>query len=124
GAHGAIERDPRHHLRMDEVLRLAADLPDALVRLAPDPFEVVEEHLLQLPRVPLELEPVRTRLVERVDHLSEHVDLKLLARGVADAHRSRILVAAEPWQLELREPPPAAHAVHALDICRLARARP
>ena len=31
--HGAVERDPRHHLRMREVLRRAAHLPDSLVGL-------------------------------------------------------------------------------------------
>src|SRR6266545_2670658 len=34
-AHGAVERDPGHHLRVDEVALLAADLPDAVVGLAP-----------------------------------------------------------------------------------------
>ena len=92
-AHGAVERDPRHDLRVDEVPPLAADLPDALVRLAPDLREVVEEDLLQVPRVLQELEPMRARLVQRVDHLPEHVDLQLLARGVADADGGGAFVA-------------------------------
>ena len=44
--HGAVERDPRHHLRVREVTARAAHLPDPLVGLAPAVLEPLE----QLPR--------------------------------------------------------------------------
>jgi hypothetical protein len=35
GLHGAIERDPRHDLRMGEMTARTTDLPDAFIRLTP-----------------------------------------------------------------------------------------
>ena len=59
-------------------------------------------------------QPVDARLVQRVDHLAVHVELELLVRGVADAHRRRALVAGQPVELALGEPPLARDAVHDL----------
>src|SRR4029079_94560 len=78
--HGAVERDPGHHLGVDEMAALPADLPDSVVRLAPRLREVVEHAELQLPRIRIEGETVLSRLVEAVDHLAVDVELKLLAR--------------------------------------------
>jgi hypothetical protein len=43
GARRAVERDPRHHLGMHEVLSLATHFPNAFVRLPPDLSEVIED---------------------------------------------------------------------------------
>ena len=51
-------------------------------------------------------------LVHRVQHLAVHVELELLRRRVADAHRLGPLVAGQPVQLHLRQPPLAGQAVH------------
>ena len=50
-AHRAVERHPRHHLRVHEVAAIAAHLPDALVGLAPARLEELEDGALQRPRV-------------------------------------------------------------------------
>ena len=63
---------------------------------------------------------VHARLVERVHHLAVDVELQLLRRGVADAHRARALEAREPVELALVEPPLASEAVHDLQIGRVA----
>src|SRR5581483_11808016 len=84
---GAVEGDPGHDLRVDEVSALAADLPDPLVGHAPRLLEVLEERELDPPRVRVELEPVHARLIEAVEHLAVDVELELFARRVADAHR-------------------------------------
>ena len=47
-AAGAVERHPGHHLGMDEMLRRAADFPDAFIRLAPDLFQMRQEGLADL----------------------------------------------------------------------------
>src|SRR5262245_56710448 len=116
-----VERDPGHRLGVDEVAAAAADLPDPVVRLAPRLGEMVEQPQLQLPRVRIEGKPVLARLVEAVEYLAVDVELELVARGVADAHRLRALVTVEPRQLELAEAPLAGDAVHDLDVGRVTR---
>ena len=75
------------------MLRLAADLPDPLVRSRPGAFEVAKQGSLERPRVLLLGEAVGPCLVERVHDFAVDVHLELLARGVADAHGRRALVA-------------------------------
>ena len=48
-AHDAVEGDPGHHLRMGEMFQAAAHFPDAIVRLAPDGFEMVDHRLAERP---------------------------------------------------------------------------
>ena len=83
----AIERHPGHHLRIDEMPGLAADLPDSLIGLAPlvqhptrDPAEEVPEDVVDLAAVP----PVE---IGRIEQLAKDVELELLRGAVADAHR-------------------------------------
>ena len=47
----------------------------------------MEERDLHSPIGVARLEPGALRLVHRVDHLAENIDLELLSRGVALAHR-------------------------------------
>src|SRR4051812_15228173 len=59
----AIECDPRHDLRMREVLRRAANLPDAAIRLVPDLLQVLEQLTLQRPGSCRLLDAAQTCLV-------------------------------------------------------------
>ena len=77
------------------MLRLAADLPDAAVALAP-----VGDRLLDLaredgPRALGQLVAVLRVDVDRVQQRAPDVVLVLVVGGVADAHRLRVLVALE-----------------------------
>ena len=119
--HGAVERDPRHRLGVDEVAAPAADLPDAVVRLPPRLFEMVEQAELDRPPLRVGGKAVPARLVEAVEHLPVHVELELLARRVPHPHRLRALVAVEPRELELAEAPLAGDPVHDLDVRRVPR---
>ncbi len=111
-----VHRHPAHELRAGEVLRLAAHLPDAPVRLVP-----VLRGLLDLP---LEDGPQRLgELVARlgvqphgVEHRAPHVVLPLVVRGVADPDGLRALVAGQVRQLELLQGLLATHAVHDLEL--------
>jgi hypothetical protein len=78
-----------------------AHLPDAVVGLVPNAGEMIQEHSLDPPgfAVGFELEPPHD--VHRVHEFSVHVELQLLERGVADPHGAAVLVAGQPWQLEL-----------------------
>ena len=117
---GAVERHPRHHLRVGEVAPRPAYLPDPLVRLAPAPLEVREQHALQRPGLVVGRDVAPPGLVEGVHHLAVDVELELVAGAVADPDRLRPLVAGQPGQLELGQPPLAGRAVHDLEVVRVA----
>ena len=57
-------------------------------------------------------------LVKCVGDLAVDVELELPGGGVADPHRLRALVAREPVELELGQPPLAGQAVHDLEVAR------
>ena len=91
-------------------------LPDAFVRLRPHGFEMLHEGVDHAPVVRVRREPGPRARVGRVEHLAPDVQLKLSMSGVADAHRRGSLVAGEPRQLELGQPPLASEAVHDLEL--------
>ena len=64
------------------------------------------------------------RLVEGRHDLAVDVELELPGRGVADPHRARSLVARQPVDLPLVEPPLAPGPVHDLHLGRVAGRRP
>src|SRR6185503_6823550 len=66
----AIERDPRHHLRMGEVARAAPHFPDPLVGLPPDGFEMQEEAAFQSPGRIAGGESGAARDIKGVEHLA------------------------------------------------------
>ena len=100
--------------------RAPAHLPDAFVRLRPDALEVREERVLQRPAGFARGEAVAARLMERIHHLAEHVELQLAVGGIADAHRLGAFVARQPGHLPFGQPPLAADPVHDLDLLRTA----
>src|SRR5207248_7165856 len=120
GLDTAVERDPRHHLRVREVALAPAHLPDPLIRLLPRVLEVSQYPALKRPRLLGHLQVVHTPLMERVEHLAVDVELELSAGRVADAHRLRFLVAREPVEREFRQTPLAGDAVHDLQRGRIA----
>ncbi len=63
-------------------------------------------------------------LIHDVGDLAVDVELQLFGRRVADAHRPRIGVAAQPRRLELRHAALAAQTVQNLDLARVAGDRP
>src|SRR5262249_38534326 len=65
-------------------------------------------------------QPAPSRLVQGVDDLAVDVELELLRRPVADAHGPRALVALEPGYRPLAEAAVAHHAVHDLQVGRIA----
>ena len=71
----AVEGHPRHDLRIGEVLALIAHFPDAFVRLDPDALEMGEKCLLQAPAGLARGDARASRLMERIHHLAEHVEL-------------------------------------------------
>src|SRR5262245_36884408 len=101
--HRAIDGDPRHDFRVCEMLRAAASFPNSLVRLPPNLLQLVRERDLEAPRGPTRWNSADVRLVKRVHHLAEDVQLELLVRRVTDAHRTRTFITRKPRELPLPE---------------------
>jgi hypothetical protein len=105
-AHGAVEREPRHHLRVREMPPRTADLPDPLVRSVPVVNHEIDERPLELPGRLLGRDSRRLRQVQSGHDLTVDVELELLRCGVADPDRARAGVPREPGQLGLGDPTP------------------
>ena len=78
---------------MGELPGSSSNLPDALVRLSPDCGEVLEHRALKRPVLISRVEATATRLMQRIHHFPEDIELQLTVRGIADPHRARALVA-------------------------------
>src|SRR5829696_8377610 len=83
---GPVERHPGHHLGVGEVPPGPADLPDALVRLAPLRLQELEQGLLEVPGRLVALQADVSAKVQGVHHLAVDVELKLVHGRVADPH--------------------------------------
>src|SRR6185312_740952 len=113
-ADGAIEGYPRHHFREHEVPSAAANLPNALVRLRPDLFEVRDQRFLQSPACLQLGQAFSPRLVQRIENLAVDIQLKLLRGGIPDPYRLRSFIALQLSQLKFGQPPFSGDAVHDL----------
>ncbi len=120
-ANGTIDRGPCHGFGIGELLRAAADFPDAFVRLAPDRDHVIDHHPPHGPVRARRHEPQFDLPAKRQFDLPEHVQLVLLHRRVADPHRSRGLVPGEPGDFAFRDQTFAAQTVEGLQLPRRAR---
>ena len=116
-----IEGDPRHDLGMREVPAWSSDFPDSFVRLPPCRLEMFQQGPLERPRIAVARQTRAARHVERVHDLAVHIQLTLCRRGISDPHRSRALIAREPWQLQLRKTAFAPHAIHDVERRRITR---
>ena len=92
---GVVEGGPAHNLGIDKVLLLAADLPDAAVLALPIVHHRLGQALHDLPGLIGDFAVQQEQGVDGDDHLSEHVQLQMFRGGVADAHRTGVLVATE-----------------------------
>src|SRR5580704_17507462 len=105
---------------MNEVLRPAAYLPQAIVRLPPSRREVLQYNRPQRSAA-LGLRHARLeRLKPYVSDLAKHVELQLLGCVIANAHRRGVFIAGQPTENLFRQPALTAHAVHDLDLARAA----
>lgn len=83
---GAVERHPAHHLAAD-VLRLVGQLPDAVIRLAPMHLHVLCGAANQIPVCRLPAATVLKIDQRAVGEVAQRIELALLERMVAEAHR-------------------------------------
>jgi hypothetical protein len=111
----AIEGHPRHQLRVGEVLRLAADLPDPEVRSFPAVRRAVGQAREEGHHARFELHTTPGELVGGVEQLTVHVQLELLRGPVPDPYGRRAAIPFEVGELELLELGLAVQPVHDLD---------
>ena len=109
---------------MDEMLRRAANFPDALIRPAPAFFQMLQKGLADFVALRRLFQAALARLGHHIGQFAVNIELQLLGGGVADAHRPRILVAGQMRQLDLVQPFVAHHAVHGLKLLRRAGDHP
>jgi hypothetical protein len=79
-----IESDPTHQLRRDVVLRVAARLPDALVRFLPQANRALRLGLHDRPEAARQSLAAPRMEQHRVEHGAEHVILTLVEGAVPD----------------------------------------
>ena len=114
---GPVERHPAHQLRVEEVLRTAPHLPDALVRLAASarrrrrPGWRGSAACRRSPRSISVGQPGG-----RVEQLAVDVELALVPRTVADPHGTAVPPSGEMRQLALGQVVLAADAEHDLQV--------
>src|SRR5688572_10817104 len=85
--HRAIERHPRHDLRVREMPAWPADLPNAFIGFAPVLFHKLDEMPLQVPRIRPGTDAHAPGEMHRVHDLAVDIELKLFGRRVSNAHR-------------------------------------
>jgi hypothetical protein len=107
-------------LEWTKCLRGPADLPDALVRLVPVLLQVADQLQLEQRGVVVACEAGHVREVQGLGDLAVHVELELVRGAVADAHRTRVLVAGQPVELRLAQLAFARDAVHDLQVLGVA----
>src|SRR5215467_3781065 len=101
---------------MGEMLRIAANLPDAMVRLTPTLFQVMQNRLLKRPARFGWSQGALPRLMQGIEQFTVDIDLNLPMRVVADPHRGRVLISRQPRNLEFGETALSGESIHDLHL--------
>ncbi|MCY1417433.1 hypothetical protein D9M71_329680 [compost metagenome] len=117
---GAVEGDPGHHLGVHELLPAATHFPDALVRLAPDAFDIRQYQARNGGAARVTGQPAPDRLSHRIGQFAIDVQLCLRRGGVAHPHRLRMLITGQPRQGVLLQVTLASQAIHDLHLLGVA----
>ena len=100
--------------------RRPAHLPNALVWLAPDGFEMIEEGASDRPPPIDKGQATLVSLEHRVSDLAINVELELRGGRIANANRRCPVEPREPRYFPFREAPFTAKTVHDLQLIRAA----
>ena len=112
----AIERHPAHQLRVQEVLRLPADLPDALVALHPSRCGGVGGVDEEGARGRVEATQLVDQAARGAEELAVDVELTLGPCAIADAHRTAVAPSREMIEGAFGQVMLTADAEHDLQI--------
>ena len=75
---------------------IAADFPDAVIRLFPVRLEKIDQHTLDAPRIFVGSKTGDPCELQRIDDFAVDIELRLPGRGIANANRPRTFVTGEP----------------------------
>lgn len=107
---------------MHEVAALVADFPDAFVRFAPEGFQGFQNLFQQRCRrtviVRRQAHAFFACVMKRTDQLAIHIELELIHRAVADAHRAGMFIAGQPVRFPFLQAAFAGNAVQRLQLIR------
>src|SRR5215207_9225338 len=117
----AIQRDPAHQLGGHIMLRLAASLPDSLVRLPPERGSALGLRLDDRPQSPRQPIAASNVQQDRIQHSAKHVILALVERAVADSHWPSSRIARQVLAGRLAQVAPPVDSVHDLQPTILVR---
>src|ERR1700676_1362898 len=101
---------------MGELARTATRLPDALVRLLPDRFQVFEQQRKHAKIIFAMRVHAMLRVKEAVQHFSVDIELHLVRSGISNAYRTRVLIAWQPANLPFQQLSFALESVHDLNL--------
>ncbi len=111
-----VERHPAHQLAVEEVPGLAADLPDALVRLTPSGGRDVGQVGEEAAADGVERGDLVGQTVGGAEQLAVDVELPLVPRAVPGAHRPAAAPAGQVAELALGQIVLAPDAEHDLQV--------
>ena len=111
-----VQRHPAHQLGVEEIARLAADLPDPLVLLLPAAGGGVRRGGQEPPRDRVQLAQLLDQPLRGAEQLAVHVQLPLGPRAVAHPHRLAVPPPGQVRQLPLGQVALAADPEHDLQV--------
>ncbi len=117
----AVEGDPAHRLRVDELFGTAAHLPDARIGPVPDVADVLDDVANGRPILVGDFPIGPRELVDGQDEFAVDTELKLVGRPVADAHGRRVPIAFEMVEFLFLVGRAVLETVDRLEVGRLDR---
>ena len=124
-ANAAIQRHPAHDFGIDEVLKAAADFPDAAIGFVPvraDMLDQLAHHGPQMPLQPFAVALKATLAPEQVNaikHFSEDIHLFLPGSFVANAYGPGVAISTQMGEFVFDQfslPPDAVHDLQVFAI--------
>src|SRR5215469_18913989 len=110
----AIHCHPRHHFGVSELLSSSTHLPDALIGLHPNLFEVGYPISLYRSTLLRHSRYTFSGLMHGIGNFTIDIELELSSGSVADTYWPGVLVTSQPRHLPLQKASLASNAIHDL----------
>src|SRR3990167_9471850 len=105
----AIDSDPAHYFRMNMLVSRTTDFPNAVIGLLPTMSHGLDDSFCQSPMLGRKGHAAVSQDRQELHDRAEDVQLKLLPRGVADAHRSTRAIPVKFSNLSFDAEMPTGH---------------
>src|SRR5262249_11708940 len=118
---GAIHSHPRHHFRVRELLTFSTNLPDALIGMPPNLFQMGYPVSFYGSTLFRHTRCAFPGLMHCIRNFAIDIQLELSSSGIADPDWFGVLVARQPRHLPLEQASFAGNAIHDLILRRFTR---